>query len=104
LELVNETGMYESPLPCVIRRLVRPIVAGISLFFRQANLKKYWKRCQWAPTPKYPSHNASNAAICWMMFELRCWSCNPYSKSTPRMNYPAGMEKPRSWSATSETT
>jgi hypothetical protein len=51
LELVNETGMYESPLPCVIRRLVRPIVAGISLFFRQANLKKYWKRCQWAPTP-----------------------------------------------------
>jgi hypothetical protein len=40
----------------------------------------------------------------WMLFGLMCWSCSPYSNNTPRMNRPAGMEKPRSWKATNDTT
>jgi hypothetical protein len=39
-----------------------------------------------------------------MLFGLRCWSCSPYSNNTPRMNRPAGTEKPRSWKATNDTT
>jgi hypothetical protein len=34
---------------------------------KQANMKKYLKRCQWAQIPKYPSHSASNGAICWTL-------------------------------------
>jgi hypothetical protein len=37
-------------------------------------MKKYLKWCQWALIPKYPSHSASNAAICWMLFGLGCYS------------------------------
>jgi hypothetical protein len=84
--------------------LAQLVVAAWEPSFQQVNLKKYWKRCQWALIPRYPSHIASNTAICWMLFELRCWSCNPYSNNTPRMNRPAGTEKPRSWKATSDTT
>jgi hypothetical protein len=40
----------------------------------------------------------------WMLFGLRCWSCSPYANNTPRMNRPAGTEKPRSWKATNDTT
>jgi hypothetical protein len=39
-----------------------------------------------------------------MLFGLRCWSYSPYSNNTPRMNRPAGMEKPRSWKVTNDTT
>jgi hypothetical protein len=63
-----------------------PIIIVILPSFRQANLKKYRKRCQCAPIPRYPSHSAPNAAICWMLFGLRCWSYRPYSKSTARTN------------------
>jgi hypothetical protein len=31
---------------------------------------------------RYPSHIASNTAICWMLFGLRCCSWRPYSKRT----------------------
>jgi hypothetical protein len=46
--------------------------------FKHANMKKYRKRCQWALIPRYTSHIASNAAICWMLFGLRCCSWRPY--------------------------
>jgi hypothetical protein len=59
--------------PCFVRRLAQPIIAAQEPSLRQVNLKKYWKRCQWAPMPRYPSHIASNAAIYWMLFGLRCW-------------------------------
>jgi hypothetical protein len=38
------------------------------------------------------------------VFGLRCWSCSPYANITPRMNWPAGTEKPHSWKATNDTT
>jgi hypothetical protein len=70
----------------------------------QVNLKKYQNRCQCALMPRNPSHIATKAAICWMLFGLRCWSCSPYANNTSRMNRPAGTEKPRSWKATNDTT
>jgi hypothetical protein len=84
--------------------LAQPIVATREPSFKQVNLKKYRKRFQWALIPRYPSHIASNAAICWMLFGLRCWSWSPYLNSTPRMNRPAGTEKLRSWKTTNDTT
>jgi hypothetical protein len=50
-----------------------------------------------------PLVHSSKAAICWILFGLRCWSCSPYTNNTPRMNRPAGTEKPRSWKATNHT-
>jgi hypothetical protein len=55
-------GDVHLPLPCFIRTLAHSIVTGIWPSFRQANLKKYRNRCQWAPIPRYPSRNASNPA------------------------------------------
>jgi hypothetical protein len=57
LELVNVKGIYISPLPYFIQRLPHPIVAGSKLSFKQANVLM-------GATPRYPSHNASNTAIC----------------------------------------
>jgi hypothetical protein len=84
--------------------LAQPIVVALEPSFKHVNMKKYWKRCHWALIPRYPLHIASNAAICWMLFGLRCCSWLPYSKKTPRTNRLAGKEKPRSWKATNETT
>jgi hypothetical protein len=84
--------------------LAQSIVAAREPSFKQVNLKKYQKRCQWALISRYPSHIASNAAIYWMLFGFICWSYSPYSNSPQRMNRPVGTRKPRSWKATNDTT
>jgi hypothetical protein len=73
-KLVNEDEMFLLPHPCFIWRLAQPIVTTPEPSFKHANMKKYLKRCQWALIPKYPSHIALNAVICWMLFGLRCCS------------------------------
>jgi hypothetical protein len=71
-------AMYSFTL-CVWRCMsVHPIGTKVifpSLFWLCREMaKKYFHRLKWGSIPKYPSHNAMKATMCWITFGLRC--CN----------------------------
>jgi hypothetical protein len=39
--------------------------------------KKYLQSSKWGSIPRNPSHNTMKAAMCWILFGLRCCSSSP---------------------------
>ena len=56
--------------------LAHPIGTGVSLFlfFCREMEKKYLHNSKWGSIPKYPSHSAMKATMCWIPFGFRCCS------------------------------